>query len=207
MLVASPSRIIGGSLEPFLVYDMLWTATGYMSGLCDSDSKSIAPTWSWLSTPYAVRYQFEDNANVALQATLEDIQIDQTKGINDDFKWWATLSISARMIAVNLGSNRAHSSTRWLAPDVPGEGRHLRWFTEPDYSYAKEGPRCLKEGDRLFCFWMATFSKDVDFGLVLRCVDEKENMYERVGSMVHRLFYKLGETIEAHGKMTRIKLV
>ena len=207
MLAASPSRIIGGCWEPFLIYDILWSSSGWASESGKTDSKSTAPTWSWMSTPYMLRYEFQNNANVLLQATLEDIQIDQTKGIDDGFKWWALLSLSVRMIPVKLGENLSHSSSRWITPDVLSEGRHLRWFTEPDYRYWEEGPRYLKEDDRLFCVWMARFSEHVDFGLVIRCVDEKESLYERVGSVSHDLHYKLGETIEAYGKMTRITLV
>ena len=204
MLDLSPTRIIAGCWESFLLHDMLWTAQ-YRYGRGEKKSETIAPSWSWLSTPSSVSYRYTENSDATLHATLHDIEVDASKGIDDTFIWSASLSISAYMIPVILGYNLSHSSDRYIAPDIDSKGKHLRWTAEPDKNYFSSYG--LEKGDRLYCMWMATLREKTDFGILLQCLDEEKNVYRRVAAVSHRLEEKLGETIAAQGKMTRFTFV
>jgi hypothetical protein len=184
---------VAGLWQDSLIADLAWTVTKWT----DKTDRS-RPTWSWVSSNhtiwYSPRWVDGDVEVLAVEPPSQPLGAPSIPGINDKR---ALGSITLRGRVFSGVSNNKRTRKRdyrgrspppeheWLARSFGrtfNNDRRKRAFFEPDLP-SSEAP-FLPDGETVLCLAIGfdgTHTQDFDVGLILRCADEKSQLYERLG--------------------------
>jgi hypothetical protein len=179
---------LAGLWEDTLIADLAWTVEW------PSNKDKSCPTWSWASANSPVEYR-----NTSPDRDVEIVAIDQPSqalGASTATNDKRRLGLVTLQGMVFTGtSDNSHNYHRynakgatpkhtWVGKSLGGGFKDIygrRAFFFPDVEFITP---LLPDGEAVFCLAIGfdgTVSQRFDVGLVLRCVDEGAQLYERLG--------------------------
>lgn len=162
-------RYLAGLWEDSLLRDLYWMAMDRNTKTRNTDSSS--PTWSWASATTRIAYALDWSRDSSMPL-CEILQVIYTplNPLNPRGQVsQAKLTIRGHVVQILLRDG---------AIDIqPGWGQELEIF---NYNISLPGPGLVEEGFALFCLTINRFV-DTCFALILRCIDDKSQVYERIG--------------------------
>jgi hypothetical protein len=187
-----------GLWEDSLATDLLWVASDeFLETISDSPrpAKWRAPSWSWASTTSPVTYAglghlFTDTTGSCMDLTKSifvDVKNVECVPEPDD----PTMRLKSARLCLSgnlLESPLATSEDGHSLQAVPPESGQTFF---PDYDFSLEGPFQITKCTPLKSLLVAAkeFKKDHSdrtyFSLILRCIDAKGQLYERIGVLQH----------------------
>jgi len=157
-------RYLAGLWEDSLISDLCWTRSSSRNA---KSTESSSPTWSWSSLARQVRFHWALQPLQPLCEILEIVykpaSVFNPRGQVSHGK----LVIRGHIIDVTLKDGNI---------DLPGINRRC----DLDYDISLSGPGHVEEGSTLLCLTVGTRSRTA-YSLVMRCIDEKTQVYERIG--------------------------
>ncbi|KAK3305208.1 heterokaryon incompatibility protein-domain-containing protein [Chaetomium strumarium] len=187
---------MAGVWEDNLPADLAWYVDKYHGRFSSSSSSRCRPTWSWTSISFPCYYSpsWVDGAVevVVIESPAPPASKPHTQHTNSK-KSLGAITLRGRVFT-------GTSDTTMNDQDISGKGptpghtwlrrsfacgsfsrRGRRAFYSPDIPFNTPFP---PDGQQVFCLAIgfdATKTQHFDVGLVLQCVDEGEQLYERLG--------------------------
>lgn len=159
---------LAGLWEDSLVSDLCWEISRAPRENGEArNTDSSSPTWSWTSSTGAV--YFERETSLQRYCEVLDIIYTPLNPLNPRGQVsHAKLTIRGHILKVLLKDGKI---------DVSGMQQKCSF----DYNICLPGPGFVAEGSALFCLTISVAGARTFSALILRCIDEKAQVYERIG--------------------------
>jgi hypothetical protein len=167
-------RYFAGLWEKSLIVDLLW-ARDYRNTegwkALPRPQGAARPTWSWVSIAAGIGFETERSSGLEqlceiLDVTCTPVDPQNPKGTLDS----GSLVIRGHV----LGAARTLHERLYIAGQDCG-------YLNLDYDIRHVGDYRAKEEDELFAIVIAQSITIDTYALVLRCLDESQHIYERIG--------------------------
>jgi hypothetical protein len=171
---------LAGLWTDSVIEDLLWHPAEPWAGPCRRPTEPRAPTWSWASVDTAIRYrnkQRDRMTNVYCRLVHG-----HASGSFDPSNRLASghLVLAGNLLPALVSIMRTHNENQtsdYRLKLLMDEPHYIEaWL---DYPVWEQGACSVKQDEPVYMLRMAT--KEFEYALVLRCVDEKEQIYERIG--------------------------
>jgi hypothetical protein len=196
-----PLKVVSGLWQGTILSDMLWGVRS--QELSDKRRWRTAewrvPSWSWACMDTPVSYS-PDPQIVEEHATVDRFDVSQDNMGNATIVKVASLTISASILPARVmydpSAYRDTLSLELLDAKHPFCGSVHRvseamGFCIPDWQWSDAGLHHVANGTDAYCILIATLRHNddtIDYGIIIRCVDESSGCYERIGLLYRPWF-------------------
>jgi len=198
-------RYVAGCWEGTLAADLGWSL-GFFDGVA-RPSAWRAPTWSWLSVDAPIWQLHPAYLKLgfgSITATIVDV--DCALVGQDEFG--ELLSVRIRVAAWLEEAILFYESTvrrpekpKWFYYVQTGHSTERELSVHPDYDIHTPGRHHLPSGSRVYLMELVRGSRvDEGFSLLLRCIHQDKQIYERVGAVEYTTREQPG--LSENGKTT-----
>jgi hypothetical protein len=174
-----------------LLRDLLW----YSGSPSKRPAAWRAPTWSWASVATQVRWKDSKDEYYRYLKSSAIVEKVRTQPVGEDAfgeLQSAELTLRGLCVAASLAKNKhKNKNTATYSLSILGQDWHTgrSWFSIhlfPDYEYGTKGQYFIEDDTLVRIMRIASVSKGNSTAtslacLVFRCIDERRQIYERIG--------------------------
>ena len=168
-------RYLAGLWEDSLLEDLAWKCLQQPKKPRPAKSIAFAPTWSWTSVDGHCRYLYSD---IGRSCELVQIASPDPASLASNPRALGCITLRGNLLTASARHIRSGDTTQRTAIIVAGSVE-LGRFTA-DYPLWEVGEGFIPATEIIYCFGLGSnINHDID--LVLRCVSESLQLYERIG--------------------------
>ena len=158
------------------------------------------PTWSWMCLDGGIYY-----CDGQLSRTHAAVQNLNFSGESFVDPLWGSVTLSGPVVSARLSYSTpeewtSRSAIHSFVLEIPESNKEVRDpLFDTDFNFREEGVAHVENGALLFCLRIASLwdgGREVEYSLILRCIEESRGIFERVGAL-------RGETEKSTGQFSR----
>ncbi|KAN0092350.1 HET domain containing protein [Hyaloscypha variabilis] len=200
-------RYIAGLWEDTIISDLAWMAHDEHRGVKPRPSKSVtlAPSWSWASLDTTTCFysgSISSTRGLECSSQLLSIQYPNLGNFPTDPKALGCITLRGKLAPVTVSAFRKSPNSVEVNGAIGKSEWKGNYYCDYDHSLPTSGDYYVPPNEILYFLHLGSYSTAAGespwrwFDLLLRCIDQSNKLYERIGANYGHL--NMNEALEVY---------